>query len=96
MQILMWTKFEECQPKGAHNPIHSVLELPLLDRALIRYLLGWLIRSLFHIPVKIFYSYHQGVTNIFSKQEQRKRGIIRPLTLVKNNKSIQLKSELEL
>jgi hypothetical protein len=30
------------------------------------------------------------------KQEQRKRGIIRPLTLVKNNESIQLKSELEL
>jgi hypothetical protein len=31
-----------------------------------------------------------------SQQEQHKRGIICPSTLVKNNKSIQLKSELEL
>jgi hypothetical protein len=31
-----------------------------------------------------------------SKQEQRKRGIIRPSIFVKNNKSIPLKSELDL
>jgi hypothetical protein len=46
--------------------------------------------SMILLILRMFYKHYE------FKQEQRKRGIIRPSTLVKNNKLIQLKSELEL
>jgi hypothetical protein len=45
---------------------------------------------------KIFQNHHSRSGQLKQEQEQRKRGIIRPSILVKNNTSIPLKSELEL